>query len=289
MAWIIMLAISLLPNVILQEFFGIFAGFYLLVIKSGLLAALIAAGFIWPWLVRFRPFMIILLVFYLAEYALFSMGNAAWWPAWMGGEALFAGQMFGIQIRKTVVAFAIIAMLLIMGYRRNDFYLVRGQLDAPIEPVRLLGFTRPEPWTRFGGMWAVFITLGTLTFLVIAGRPSSEALIAVIPLIPLILLLAAMNAFSEEVSFRASLLGTLREVIHPRQALWLTAVFFGLAHYYGIPYGIIGVLMSTFLGWMLSKSMLETRGFFWAWFIHFLQDIVIFFFLAAGAVMPSGG
>ncbi len=73
-----------------------------------------------------------------------------------------------------------------------------------------------------------------------------------------------------------------------RQALFLTAVFFGLAHYYGVPYGIIGVVMSTFLGWMLGKAMLETRGFFWAWFIHFCMDVKIFSFIALDSITPGG-
>jgi membrane protease YdiL (CAAX protease family) len=102
------------------------------------------------------------------------------------------------------------------------------------------------------------------------------------------LLLATMNAFSEELTYRASLLGVLNGLIAPRQALFLTAAFFGLAHYYGVPYGIIGVIMSTFLGWMLGKAMLETRGFFWAWFIHFCQDVAIFSFMAIGAVSAGG-
>jgi hypothetical protein len=46
--------------------------------------------------------------------------------------------------------------------------------------------------------------------------------------------------------------------------------------------------MSTFLGWMLGKAMLETRGFFWAWFIHFWQDVAIFSFMAIGAVTAGG-
>ncbi|MEJ2186731.1 MAG: CPBP family intramembrane metalloprotease, partial [Gemmatimonadota bacterium] len=78
-----------------------------------------------------------------------------------------------------------------------------------------------------------------------------------------------MNAFNEELTYRSTLLAGLKSVVGPQQALWNAALFFGLAHYFGVPYGILGVVMSTFLGWMLGKSMLETRGFVWAWFIHF--------------------
>ena len=38
--------------------------------------------------------------------------------------------------------------------------------------------------------------------------------------------------------------------------------------------------LSVFMGWLLGKAMVETRGLFWAWWIHFLSDVVIFTFLA---------
>jgi hypothetical protein len=46
--------------------------------------------------------------------------------------------------------------------------------------------------------------------------------------------------------------------------------------------------MSTFLGWMLGKSMLENRGFFWAWFIHFVQDVLVSSFMVVGTIAPGG-
>ena len=286
-AWLIMLAVSLLPNIIGLEVFG--QALPWLWIKSGLLVALLAAGFVLPWLKPLRPFVFILLLILAANYLFTSlMGRAAWWPARLSADAPFAGQMLGIQLQRLAVTLVVLAALLLMGYRRRQFFLVRGQLDAPIAPVRWLGYSKPEPWTRFGVQWAIFITLGTLVFLILGGRPSPASFLAVLPLLPMVLLLATMNAFSEELTYRASLLGVLDGVIQPRQALFLTAVFFGLSHYYGVPYGIIGVVMSTFLGWMLGKAMLETRGFFWGWFIHFWQDVAIFSFMAIGAVTAGG-
>ena len=61
----------------------------------------------------------------------------------------------------------------------------------------------------------------------------------------------------------------------------ITTVFFGLGHFYGVPNGVPGVLLSSFLGWFLGKSLLETKGFFWAWLLHFLPDVIIFTFYAA--------
>jgi hypothetical protein len=58
----------------------------------------------------------------------------------------------------------------------------------------------------------------------------------------------------------------------------INVVFFGLAHYlFGSPPDVIGFLMTGFLAWLIGKSMLETKGIIWAWFIHFLPDVVIFF------------
>ena len=64
--------------------------------------------------------------------------------------------------------------------------------------------------------------------------------------------------------------------------------------------GIVGALMAGLLGWLLAKSVLETSGIFWAWLIHFLQDVVIYsaFIMAAankelhrtrGADVPIAG
>ncbi|MFT6001338.1 MAG: hypothetical protein ACI95T_000082 [Flavobacteriales bacterium] len=35
-------------------------------------------------------------------------------------------------------------------------------------------------------------------------------------------------------------------------------------------------MLAVFFGWLLAKSIIETEGVFWAWLIHFLQDVIIF-------------
>ena len=159
---------------------------------------------------------------------------------------------------------------------------------AQAQPVWYLPIRKPIAWSRLGPPMAFVIALGTLTFVLVAGRPEIDRIRAAAPLLPLILMFAAANAFSEEFSYRASLLATLRSAVGDRHALLLTAVFFGLAHYYGVPYGAVGVCMSGCLGYVLGRAMLESEGMLWPWFIHFLQDVVIFSFLAIGAVRPGG-
>ena len=107
--------------------------------------------------------------------------------------------------------------------------------------------------------------------------------------LPAVLLAAALNAFNEEMTYKASYLSVLESPVGKRQALYMVALSFGIGHYYGVPYGLVGVVLAAFLGWFLARSMQETHGFFWAWFIHFWQDVVIFAFLAVGSIVAGGG
>jgi membrane protease YdiL (CAAX protease family) len=287
-AWAVTLGVSLLPNAILHEA-GAGSPEWLKWAKMGTLAALAGATFTWQDLRPLRRFFALFLaLFALEEGAARLTATGAWSALFGGAGAPFARAMLGEQLGRLLVALPMIGVLLALGYRRADFFLTRGRLDAPIEPVPWLGFPRPVPWTRFGGLWAACIGAGLLAFLLAAGRPSAAALLGAARLLPAVLLFAALNAFSEELTYRSSLLAGLGPVVGPGAALWASAAFFGLGHYFGVPYGVAGAAMATFLGWLLGKAMLETRGFFWAWLIHFVQDVLIFTFMAAGSVTPGG-
>jgi membrane protease YdiL (CAAX protease family) len=68
----------------------------------------------------------------------------------------------------------------------------------------------------------------------------------------------------------------LKDIIKDKTIPLISAGIFGVAHYWGNPGGLLGILAAVFLGWVLSKSILETKGIFWAWLIHFQQDVIIF-------------
>ncbi len=285
-AWAAMLLVSGLPNILFVEGIGQSPS-WLFPAKLLLMLALLAAGVVWRPARRLRMFFLVVFVLYAAEWATGRVGELASWRDAFSGSS-FVSSMAGTQLLRLIPAFVLVALLWILKRRRSAFYLVRGDTSALAEPVALLGMKASEPWSRVGRTLALYISLGTLLFLVLAGRPSAAALLAAAPLLPAVLLFAAMNAFSEEMSYRASFLATLVEPLGARQAVQLTAVFFGIGHYYGVPYGVVGVIMAGFLGWLLGKAMVETKGFFWAWFIHFLQDVMIFTFMAIGSVTPGG-
>jgi hypothetical protein len=181
-------------------------------------------------------------------------------------------------------ALVILSFLLLKGRKRQDFFLVKGKIDAPVEPSRLLGMKKAEPWTRIGTIFAVVFASVTFVYLMLSSTPSLGAFIQALPLIPAALLVAVINAFNEEFTLRAAPISELLSALGRNQALMITTVLFGLGHFYGVPSGLLGVLLASFLGWFLGKSMLETKGFFWAWLIHFLPDAFIFTFFAISSV-----
>jgi hypothetical protein len=287
-AWIAILAASL-PNIILQELFHYKVSEELQVGIPGLIAlAGFGLTFLWQAIRPLRSFFGLLVVLVGVQWLVYTkVDQLPFYRVWLNNPS-FNVYMLAEQSLRLMVTLAVIAVLFAVKKKASAFFLVKGDTAAPVEPVNWLGSKPGERWNTFGRRFAFFISLGTLAFLVIAGRPPLDIVIRAIPFIPAILLAAALNAFSEEMTFKASFLSVLEGPAGRSQSLLLMAAFFGIGHYYGVPYGIIGVLMAGFLGWLLGKSMLETRGLFWAWFIHFWQDVLIFSFLAIGSITPGG-
>lgn len=174
------------------------------------------------------------------------------------------------------------ALTLLATYRLSGAqvraYWGRGHLAAPAGRVRWLGIRDATSWRRVGPTMLVWISLPLAAFLYLGlaedlSRGPSPALLLVA------VAFALSNAVAEEAVFRLSLVGALRGVATDRTILALGAGIFGVVHYFGVPGGPIGVVMAGFLGWFLTKSILETGGVFWAVLIHFVLDVIIFAFI----------
>ncbi len=155
-AWVTTILLSTLPDIAFDRLAGGIPA-WLIYIKMGLLLILSLAAFFWKPFRPLRNFFIIMFVFFgLAE--LRPLINFTW-PAL---QALFGGSVFDQRMQaeqtgKLAVSIAVIAGLLVLGYKRKDFFLRRGDLRAPIEPVKLLGFPKPDPWYRFALQWGFYI------------------------------------------------------------------------------------------------------------------------------------
>jgi CAAX protease family protein len=278
-AWFSILMISDLPDVLFKYASGVVPG-WLFWTKTGFMAVFMITCLLYQKLSLLKPFAFVMLIFYLALSASEWLRTSAWWKGLIGDDAKpsFVLTYARPFIRDIGVTLLVISALWIVKKKRGEFFLVKGHLDAPIEPVPWLGIRKPESWRKFAWIFGIIAALAVAIPTILSLGLSAEVLKKSIPLIPAAVLFAGINAFNEELYFRATLFSTLTQVIGRTHTLLINVAFFGLAHYlYGSPPGVTGLLMTGFLAFLLGKSMLETRGFLWPWLIHFLPDVVIFF------------
>ncbi|HEY3415019.1 MAG TPA: hypothetical protein VGM51_18450 [Armatimonadota bacterium] len=170
-AWAVTLAVSILPDIIYQSVAGSRPA-WLLTAKLGVLAAIILAGYVLTPARRLRLYCVMLFALLSAGYLSAVIGGSGWWQGLFSGRG-FSRQMLGEQILRVGAAGAMIAVLFLLRFRPADVFLVRGHPNAPAAPVRWLGIDKPIGWNRLGAISALCVSLGTLAFLVIAGRPAA--------------------------------------------------------------------------------------------------------------------
>ena len=276
-SWILILAISDLPDVIIYSLIKTVPP-YLFWLKIAFLILFFVLTMLWKKIRPLWQFGVIMTVFFLALKVTALIRNTAWWQNIfpVNNPSFYLGYI-GIYLLDLLVALLVIAGLFLIKKRRADFFLVKGDLSAPIEPIRWLGIGKGKSWKNIGWIFAVAAGLAVFFPTVLSIKPTLTDFSRALPLLPGVLLFAAINAFGEEVYFRLPILSSLNGIIGKSQILLISAVFFGFAHFlYGSPPGIIGFLMTGFLAWLIGKSILETRGIAWAWFIHFVPDVVVF-------------
>ncbi len=192
----------------------------------------------------------------------------------------WGAQMFVDRLLPVMGAFFMVVTLVGSGIGRRDLFLRVGDLRAPAQPEPILWFRCAIPWTRFGTQLLIIFGVALPLFLFFSVHPDFGRASRLWAFLPWCLATAVLNAANEEFQFRSVLLARLRDVLPQKEALILTAAFFGLSHYFGQPSGFGGIVLAGIAGWIWAKSMVETRGFAWAFFIHMVQDVVIFCFLA---------
>jgi membrane protease YdiL (CAAX protease family) len=277
--WLGTLLLSVLPNIIFQEFLGGVPE-WLLGAKLALIAVLLYATLLVQALRPLQRYFLVFLAIFVVELIWQWIAGQPDWLSWFPASGGFLLQMLGIQLRRLGAALLLIATLAIIGFSRKDFFFQLGDLAATSKPMPEVGVDKPSNWRSLGRRLCLFAFLALLAILALVNPPNLDRLERLAPLLPGILLIAAMNSFSEEVTYRAALLAPVHKLVGGLQAGLLTATYFGIAHYYGVPSGLLGVAATGFFGWILARSMLETRGLFWPWAIHAAGDVVIFSFLA---------
>ncbi len=244
---------------------------------------LVVMALLISWSARLRPLVGFLLTIAILRLGWFGLAPllADWAPIQsLSANASWGAQQFIARLLNGAGALLMLTTFIGRKFTRQNLFLSAGQLDAPAQPEPILWFRKPIPWTRLGPQLLVVFGLLLPAFLFVTLRPDLSQVSSLWRILPWAVATAAVNAANEEFQFRCVPLAHLRGVLPLREALLLTSVFFGLAHYFGQPSGSIGVVMAAIAGWIWAKSMVETRGVAWAFGIHMVQDIVIFCFLA---------
>jgi hypothetical protein len=195
---------------------------------------------------------------------------------------LLAQRFVDAKIKYQLITLGIAALVLVVTYlivpanfRR---FFRRGQIDAPVTPVKAIGINPgpDETWKQLGRTFALIITGVTAVLIYLQAIRGNAIARENLRFLPWIVLLSLSNAFVEEMITRFAVVSALDGLLPPNAVYLISAAIFGGVHYFGTPGGVLGVLLAGFLGWFAAKSIGETRGIFWAWLIHFLQDVVIF-------------
>lgn len=246
------------------------------------LTGVFALTFVWPLIRPLRRLALIFLVIYGVEGWFFGtfLPKSQFYVDVFGSNENLA--FFGERLRRIGATLVMLLVLLAMGLKRQDFFLMVGNLKAVAEPERWGIPRKPETWPGFGGRYALIIATLFLLFMVPSMQPSLNNLS--VGLVLFAALCAVMNAFAEEFLYRSALLPQVLPLFGKGASLILVASWFGIGHYFGVPQGITGVIFTAIGGWVFAKAMVETRGMGWSLFLHFVSDFTVYVvaFLASG-------
>jgi uncharacterized protein len=179
------------------------------------------------------------------------------------------------QTLLLITAFGVLILAYFLNKSNFTSLFSMGNINAPTEKMPLFGIKQGDKWGETGLSLSLIITLVTAVFMYFQLKQYAVNWGLLMQGMGWVLLFSLTNSFGEEAIYRIGIVSPLKGLIAPMTIFLISAVLFGIPHFGGMPSGIIGVLMASVLGYVLAKSVYETNGIFWAWLIHFLQDVVI--------------
>jgi membrane protease YdiL (CAAX protease family) len=276
-AWLGTLLLSRLPQILLIEFGVISPTAWSLWWWMVMGTALFALTHVWAAVRPLRGYFLILTMIYGVTMGLSLLQGTSFWMTWFGPESSWLALFFGDRLGVILMGLSLAGILALRGQKPREFFLSVGDLEAPAAGMRL-------PWKLAGPLLTLVLT-ALFTAAIFSMNPSIVFDLArIIPLLAPIFLLALMNAFGEELVYRAAPLSQLWQVVGKRQAVWLMALWFGLGHYYGgVSFGPAGVVYLTLIAVLFGKAMVETKGIAMPVFMHLWGDVVLYIILALGS------
>eukprot|EP01084_Bolivina_argentea_P285783 490141_1 len=187
------------------------------------------------------------------------------------------------NISKTIFALSLLPIIYVSNTSNFSKFFKIGDLSLSVGKSRVYDLlmikTQNKNWKSFGTELGLTMSFGTAAFLYYFHVRKSKIPITLKKIkvnIPYIVLFSLCTSFTEEIISRFGIISPLYGMINDDKIHFLCALSFGIPHYFGIPGGLLGSVMAAFLGYNGSKAIVETKGIAMAWFIHFIQDVVIY-------------
>lgn len=212
-----------------------------------------------------------------ASYAIFQIWRITkQLPFKLTDESYIDGHL-KYQLVLFCMALSVVGVAVLMAPKQTLQILTVGDIKQNATITRYFGIGANYSWLEIGLLvWGV-ITAGTVSFVVLKLRRIKISLSSTVRYVKWIVILALLNSLSEELIFRVAVVGPMLENIEPSSIALVSAILFGIAHFGGMPHGLIGMLMAGILGWVLAYTIIDTHGIALAWLVHFTQDVVIYF------------
>ncbi len=182
---------------------------------------------------------------------------------------------FNYQLLLLVITGLSLLTTFILNKENFTNYFSFGQISSIGEELKFFGIKQGDSWTKTGLSLCFVISGITAIFMYFQLKQTNPDWTTLQRGLFWIVLFSLTNSFGEEMIYRLGIVSPLKGLLAPTTIFFISAILFGLPHFAGMPNGIIGAIMAGVLGFVLAKSMVETNGFFWAWIIHFIQDIII--------------
>ncbi len=157
-----------------------------------------------------------------------------------------------------------------------------GSSDAYPVPVLALGISGNQSWRVVGRVSLIaFGVIAAFYAYVSVWHRAMPPLEQIIPALGVGAVLAGGSAFAVTAITRFGIIVTLYDTVPPRMIYLLTAILYAVPQFYLFPGGFVRAVIAGVMGWLLAKSILETRGAVWAWSIQFVYDWVVYTALLA--------
>jgi hypothetical protein len=225
----------------------------------------------------YANFMItIVMVGLMTAAIIYLMSNSLFTVNWFSTNYL--NRTMAYQATTLVLSLMIVLVTALQTGFQSLRLLSVKRIDGKVLPEPWIGITKKnkDSWKKLGLNMTIVISVVTAAAIYFQVIQNGVIQTLTLPIFLLIILYALTNSFVEEVTYRHTFASIVEyHGLSPYVSKALSALIFGGFHYLGTPGKIPGVILAGFLGWFLTKSIHETKGFFWAWLIHFVQDVII--------------